>query len=90
VADREWGLLSDPQVLGARPWARVGRGALAAPAQRACAARHPFHGRMIATGVCLSCQAGAMPRYTQSFHAAYPTAENRWALLPGWGKNLTL
>ena len=29
-------------------------------------------------------------RYTQSFHTAYPAAENRWALLPGWRENLTL
>ena len=28
--------------------------------------------------------------YTQSFHAAYPAADNCWALLPGWSKNLTL
>ena len=31
-----------------------------------------------------------MAGYTQSFHAAYPAAENRRALLPGWRKNLTL
>jgi hypothetical protein len=45
MADSQRRLLSHAQVLGARPRARVGRGALAAPAQRACTAQHPVHGR---------------------------------------------
>ena len=68
-----------------------------APSPVRCATGQAHHSRDIALFTeaffrygCTIIGPWAMAGYTQSFHAAYPAAENRYALLPGWRKNLTL